>query len=228
MNIDWDWAMEHHRDIHTIDLTHPGSAIPRLLPIERADIQILNAYVKPLYQPTTDPIAMSVGYSAIMEGMILKTFHTGSFGVDANAIKVVGCNIYDGMPHPRIDTLDLQISGRFTGDARQEYTWIKPFIELGLENKFSYDFTYIRNPDLLDIRDWTAIFQRALSMTLNTGVVVTLIQGDDVDPFRDLQNELADRAKVSPLLVKEMEPLIDGDSLRQHHLLAVFRGQSLR
>lgn len=132
---------------------------------EEMDILALNQFVKPFYQPRPSPIAMVVGYSCVREAQILREFHADSYGFEHGTLKVVGCNIGFRPSAGSTDSLDKLYMGHYEGDAKESFNWYRAFTDLGVTDRFCYDLAYIRNPDLLDIRDWGAVFARAIEMT---------------------------------------------------------------
>jgi len=197
-----------------------------LLPHEVLDISILDKFVKPLYQPRATPLAMCVGYSLVREGMILRGFHELSYQFNYDTPLVVACNQRDIPVAGTTDRLNKLYTGAAYGNAEDPTTWLAAFTYLGINDHFSYDLSYIRNPDLLDITLWAKVFLQAVEMTAPTGVVVTLIRLDDVTKFDKLCNRLEDDYQIVPALVTETKMNIDNDPLRQHHLLAVFKGEA--
>jgi hypothetical protein len=168
---------------------------------------------------------MVVGYSSLREAQILRGFHEDSYGFTPQALKVVGCNIAERRAAGTTDSLDRLYMGHFAGDAKDSFTWLKPFGDLGIYDRFCYDLSYIRNPDLLDTQDWGAVFARAIEMTASTGVVVTLVREADVSSFSRLQRHLERQYDMRPALVTPTEMKLEDDPLRQHFLLGVFQGK---
>jgi hypothetical protein len=208
------------------ELPSGRSARVFLYPFEAQDIVILDKFVKPLYEPSAVPLAMCVGYSCVREGAILRDFHERSYGFNYDAPKVIACNIREFELAGTNDRLDKVYMHPVTGDVRDCFTWMKPLLDLGVTNRLSYDLSYIRNPDLVIIRDWAAVFGRAVEMTSSTGVVVTLIRESDAERFEDLKDYLKDQFQVEPTLVTPTGMDLPGDDIGQHHLLAVFAGRA--
>lgn len=207
----------------------PGKATPTsspLYPFEQQDSAILDKFVKPYYQPSEVPLVMSVGYSCIREGMILRDFHERSYGFSHDAPKVIACNIHEFKLAGTSDQLDKIYMGPAAGNLLDGYTWFKPLIDLGISERCSYDFSYVRNPDLVDITKWGYLFTRAVEMTSPTGVVVTLVRRSDVTQFDKLRRYLQGSSSIEPALVCETGMSLSSDSLDQHHLLAVFKNEA--
>ncbi len=197
-----------------------------LFTVEERDIHVLNTYVAPLYQPRQSPVSLIVGYSSLREAEILRSFHEDSFGIAHPTSKVIGCNIVERRGAGTTDSLDQLYMGHFAGDAKDSYTWLKGFMALDIRGRLSYDIAYIRNPDLYSVRDWSAIFARAVEMTATSGVVITLIREDDVASFKRLTAYLETKYGIRPELVTETAMSLEDDPLRQHFLLGVFRGSA--
>lgn len=197
-----------------------------LFPNEELDILVLNKFVAPHYQPSASPTLMVVGYSSLREAEILRGFHEDSYGFAHRAPTVVGCNIALRHAAGSTDSIDKLYMGHFEGDAKDIFTWHKPFLDFGGSSRFCYDMAYIRNPDLLDIRDWGAVFARAVEMTAPTGVVVSLIRKEDTDRFERLASHLKNEYGIEPLTATETNINLEDDPLRQHFLIAIFKGQA--
>lgn len=213
-----------HKPVGFAQLAATPSDRQYLLPHEEMDILVLNRFVAPLYTPRESPIAMVVGYSSIREGEILRSFHQDSYGLPHRALTVVGCNIVQRRVAEITDSVDQLLMGHFSGDAKDIYTWLKPFMNPSMQNQNLYDCTYIRNPDLYDIGEWGAVFVQAIKNTAASGVVVTLIRQDDVASFVRLTDHLEQRYSVRPVAVTYTGMSLEDDPLRQHFLLGVFQG----
>lgn len=207
-------------------LSYKSSSREYLLPFEAMDILVLNQFIPSHYRPNDAPLAMVVGYSCIREAEILRAFHEDSFGLTPSALKVVGCNIGDRPSAGTTDSIDKLYMGHYEGDARDSFTWFKPLVDLGFEDRLSYDLAYIRNPDLYDVRDWGAVFAQAVERTCETGVVATLVRRDDIHRFDRLTKHLKSQYDLDPLLVTETGMNLEDDPLKQHFLLALFQGQA--
>ena len=187
------------------------------------DLYIFEEIVRPFYSPSRQPIAMCVGVMGEKSPRSLRAFHERCYGIPRQDTKVVGCNKRDFSGHEfLLPDYDFLMTG-FQGDATHEFTWHMPFGEFDV-NRWQYDLSLIRNPDLVSVDEWSAIFRRGMQYTGPDGVLVTIIRERDVRKYQNLLGQLKEH---------EIEPAFSGqtgiknpqDSFREnhHHTIGIFK-----
>ena len=192
------------------------------------DIEIFKKFVTPYYQPSNKPLVMCVGAQSPDEGTAIRRFHTQQYRIKGNDVKVAACNIRDGIGSmlQRLNSYDSFIFNHFAGDARTNFPYLIAISEMGEnEERNEFDFVYIRNPDLIGLKDWAAIYSTALEMTSKEGVVVTLIRKEDNKEYSDLLEMLNDW-QIKPVFSGETGISLKFDILffeDFHHTIGIFK-----
>jgi len=194
---------------------------PFLADLEKLDVRILKSYVPPHYKPSELTLAMCVGVQILDEDCIVRKFHKEQYGIKEESVKVAACNTEE---LPESDILrqgyDYKAFNQFQGDARLSDPYICALDGLGVLGERKFDFVYIRNPDLVDIIEWSYVFRRALEWTEPTGVVVTLVRRNDTGRYSQLLAVL-EQHKVRPVL--SCETRVEENSGGYCHTIGVFK-----
>ncbi len=192
--------------------------------VEPLDLFILEHFCTSIYQPSEHPQAMSVGPFSVREGTVLRAFHKHMYG---RQVKVAGCNNFT--PARRLSVqndLDVALFDPLFGDATYSHTWMTPCAD-GDFPDVQFDMSYIRNPDLVNMQKWAAVFAKAYEFTKPKGIVVTLVRKNDVDKYKELERAVKHEYDMTPIISTPtgIEKLsgVNRDIAELCHYLGVFK-----
>lgn len=185
------------------------------------DLEIFKEFVKPSFKPREKPNTMVVGAAYPHEANTIRNFL--KYGYDISDVNVAGCNIL-GIASQYQRGFDYFIADRDNGDAAQPFVWEKSLSEMNSKNP-GYDLVYIRNPDLIDIREHAYMFGRSISNLSDNGLLVTLVRKDDQREYENLLDYIYEKGKIEPLYSGPTGIDFDGSSClhNPYHTIGVFR-----
>jgi hypothetical protein len=182
---------------------------------EELDLRIFKKHVPKSYSPQESPVAMAVGAFSVKEGSVIRAFHKDQFGK--------GCRVFACNPRivGRTEDYDYTLSGQMEGDARGDYAWDLPFLDLEIPLQ-PYDFVYIRNPDLIDIPKWGSVFRMGIERLAETGILATIIRESDSTKYNRLKDHLNQRYQIVPM---QPDQKIDTPSMQSFYDTISFFGK---
>ena len=194
----------------------PRSKVEQLL---RADIEVLSRFASLHYVSPSNPAVMCVGAGGVREDLVVRQFHQAKYGIDRKHVKIAACTLSNVAP---FGDYDLTMAGRIEGNAIYEMLWTQSLFKLGLD-QVTYDMVYVRNPDLVNHRDWAAVFARSICQISPNGIFVTMVRGDDIEDLRGVLDILREVNSFEPVLFQETGISVSSDILDQHRYVVVFK-----
>ncbi len=190
---------------------------------EIVDLEVYREFLKPNIEPREEPNGMVVGALFDWEASVIKNFFEREYGIKKEKTKVAGCSLENRTIFNKEKAFDYLKTGRIEGDASYCNLWLDSLNKMKIKN-FSYDLVSIRNPDLVNIDNWTKVYLKSLEyLEPKEGALITLIREEDVERYEKVEKNIKKISGIEPVLYGETGVEYKDAWINPQHTIGIFK-----
>lgn len=176
------------------------------------------------YKPTSYPVIMVAGSPSGRDSLLLSNLHHLLFEIPRENQRHIGCDQHTNNP-PESGRFNHFQGGPILGNPADAITWLAALTKIGATDPYAVDFTYIKNPDLVDLGSWSKCFTTSIEFTRKSGVVVSFVRSTDSSQLDELLLILRETSHIRPIAHRSDLPSLEPDKPDSQSHLIIFKGE---